>query len=167
MINDGDTIFLDASTSSLHLARCIKEKRGLTVITNADKVVGELSGCDEIHVVSTGGELNSRNMSFVGKTAEKAISESYFADKFFFSCKGVTINRGLVDASDSEAEIKKVMMKNSETTVFLCDHDKLGKLAVPFIANFDAIDCMITDVRPDEKWVDILRDNDVELVIVD
>lgn len=167
MINDGETIFLDASTSSLHLARCIKDKKGLTVITNAEKVVGELSGCEEIHVVNTGGELNQRNMSFVGRTAEKVISENYFADKFFFSCKGVSLNRGLVDSSDSEAEIKKVMMRNSESSVFLCDHDKLGKLAVPFIADFDSINCMITDMRPDDEWVHALQSNNVDLVIVD
>ena len=54
MIDDGDTIFLDASTSSLHLARCIKEKKGLTVITNACKVVTELAGCEDMHVICIG-----------------------------------------------------------------------------------------------------------------
>ena len=59
LIKDGETIFLDASTSAWHLARYIKGKRGITVITNAEKIVNELSMCDHIHVVCVGGELSA------------------------------------------------------------------------------------------------------------
>ncbi len=86
LIKDGETIFLDASTSAWHLARYIKGKRGITVITNAEKIVNELSMCDHIHVVCVGGELTPRNMSYIGRVAEKTIKENYYANKCFFSC---------------------------------------------------------------------------------
>ena len=72
LIKDGETIFLDASTSAWHLARYIKGKRGITVITNAEKIVNELSMCDHIHVVCVGGELTPRNIvspSFIRSAA--------------------------------------------------------------------------------------------------
>ena len=104
LIRDGETIFLDASTSAWHLARYIKDKRGITVITNAEKIIDELSDCDHIHVVCVGGQLTPRNMSFVGRVAEKTIRENYYANKCFFSCRGVSLGRGLVDSSEGEAK---------------------------------------------------------------
>jgi DeoR/GlpR family transcriptional regulator of sugar metabolism len=166
LIKDGETIFLDASTSAWHLARYIKNKRGLTVITNADKIVSELSLCDHIHVICTGGQLTARNMSFVGRTAEKTIRENYYANKFFFSCKGITLARGLVDSSEAEAEIKKAMLDCSESAIFLCDKNKIGKLGVPQISGLDRIDCFITDVKLTEEWTDELAKKDVKLINV-
>ena len=166
MIHNGDTIFLDASTSAWHLARNIKDKSGITVITNASKIATELAECKSIHVICTGGELTPKNMSYVGRTAEKTIKENYFANKCFFSCKGVTLSRGLVDSSEAEAEIKKSMIANSESTIFLCDHNKLGKLGVPSIVGFDKIDYFITDVKLSEDWSDVLDKYDVNIINV-
>lgn len=166
MIKDGETIFLDASTSAWHLARYIKTKRGLTVITNADKIVAELSSCDHIHVICTGGQLTARNMSFVGRTAEKTIRENFCANKFFFSCKGITLARGLVDSSEAEAEIKRAMLDSSESAIFLCDKNKIGRLGVPKVSELDQIDCFITDAKLTEEWTDALADKDVRVIMV-
>ena len=166
MIRNGETIFLDASTSAWHLARNLKEKKGVTVITNASKIVAELAECDSLHVICTGGELTPKNMSYVGRIAEKTIGENYFANKCFFSCRGVTLARGLVDSSEAEAEIKKTMINNSESSVFLCDHNKLGKLGVPSIVGLDKIDYFITDVELDEDWMDALNKYDVNMIKV-
>ncbi len=167
LIKDGETIFLDASTSAWHLARYIKGKRGITVITNADKIVSELSSCDHIHVVCVGGELTPRNMSYIGRVAEKTIRENYYANKFFFSCKGVTLGRGLVDSSEGEAEIKKAMLSCSESAIFLCDKNKIGRLGVPIISTLDNIDCFVTDAALTDEWQQELAREDVKVVIVD
>lgn len=167
LIKDGETVFLDASTSAWHLARYIKDKRGITVITNAEKIVSELSGCDHIHVVCVGGELTPRNMSFIGRVAEKTIRENYYANKFFFSCKGFTLARGLVDSSEGEAEIKKAMLACSESAIFLCDKNKVGKLGVPRISDIDKIDQFITDTKLTDEWTTALAEKDVKLVTVE
>ena len=146
LIKDGETIFLDASTSAWHLARYIKGKRGITVITNAEKIVNELSMCDHIHVVCVGGELTN---------------------KCFFSCRGVTLGRGLVDSSEGEAEIKKAMLSCSESAIFLCDKNKIGKIGVPRISGLDGIDCFITDAQLTDEWQVALAEQDVKLVEVE
>ena len=135
LIKDGETIFLDASTSAWHLARYIKGKRGITVITNAEKIVNELSMCDHIHVVCVGGEL--------------------------------TLGRGLVDSSEGEAEIKKAMLSCSESAIFLCDKNKIGKIGVPRISGLDGIDCFITDAQLTDEWQVALAEQDVKLVEVE
>ena len=166
MIRSGETVFLDASTSAWHLARNIKDKNGITVITNASKIVSELAECEGIRVICTGGELTPRNVSYIGRIAEKTIRENYFANKCFFSCKGVSLAHGLADSSEGEAEIKKAMIKNSESVIFLCDHNKLGRLGVPHIAGLDAVDCFITDVKLSEEWNVELERYDVSLITV-
>lgn len=167
LIRDGETIFLDASTSALHLARNIKNKTGVTVITNAEKIVSELSNCENINVICIGGKLTPKNMSFVGRVTEKTIRENYYANKVFFSCRGVTAARGLVDSSEEEAEIKKAMMDMSESTVFLCDHHKLGRLGVPVISDFSRLDTIVTDVQINEEWTKLISENDVRIIIAD
>lgn len=166
MIKDGETIFLDASTSSLHVARNIKDKKSITVITNAEKIVMELAGLPDIKVISTGGMLHSKNMSYVGRIVEETIRKSYFANKVFFSCRGVTLARGMMESTEAEAEIKKAMIDCSESAIFLCDRKKLGRLGVPVIYGLDKIDCFITDIKLDEEWNNALEQNDVRLITV-
>ncbi len=166
IIRNGETIFLDASTSSLYLARSIKDKEGLTVITNAVSIINELADCSNIKLISTGGRLSKRNLSYVGRFAEKMIRQNLVANKMFFSCKGVTISRGLCDTSEDEADIKRAMMDVSDFVVFLCDHNKLGRKGVPVIAPIDRIHTFITDVRLDGEWHDALEKHDVNIITV-
>lgn len=163
LIRNGETIFLDASTSSLYVAKSIKDKQGLTVITNAERVVSELAGCADIKVICTGGSLNSKNMSYSGRIAEEIIHSHYYANKFFFSCRGATILRGLTESSEEEAGIKKAMLECSETSIFLCDYKKLGKLGVPVVSDLKKIDTFITDIKLSDEWHEILVENEVTL----
>ena len=167
LIRNGDTIFLDASTSALHLARNIKDKQGLTVITNAASVMTELSECDNIRVVCTGGLYRARSMSYNGRYAEKMIRQNFAANKFFFSCRGITLSRGLVDSTEEEAEIKRAMLESSDSVIFLCDHYKLGKMGIPIIAPISKLDKFITDVRLDSEWSSALESNGTSIIIAD
>lgn len=166
LIKDGETVFLDASTSSLWLARNIKDKKSVTVITNAEKIVAELADCPDIKVICTGGMLHTKNMSYIGRVVEDTIRKNYFANKVFFSCRGVTLSRGLMESTEAEAEVKKAMIECSESAIFLCDRKKLGRLGVPVISGINKIDFFITDIKLDEEWNNELENNDVRLITV-
>lgn len=166
LIRDGETIFLDASTSALHLARNLKDKRGITVITNSRNVITELVDCPNIKIVCTGGILSTKNMSYTGRFAEDMIRTGLAANKVFFSCKGVTLSRGLIDSSEDEAEIKREMIENSDTAIFLCDHNKIGRIGIPVISGIDKIDVLITDVRLDKEISDALEEHDIKIITV-
>ena len=107
-------------------------------------------------------QVNSRQ----GKI-QKTIKENYYANKCFFSCRGVTLGRGLVDSSEGEAEIKKAMLSCSESAIFLCDKNKIGKIGVPRISGLDGIDCFITDAQLTDEWQVALAEQDVKLVEVE
>ncbi len=163
LVRDGETIFLDASTSSLQVARNLKGKRHITVITNSQRVVNELSGDENIHLVCTGGQLRTHNMSYVGRVAEENIKNHYYANKCFFSCRGINLGRGLMDSNEQEAEIKKAMMKYSESSIFLCDQSKLGILGVPMVGRLEDLDVLITDIQLDEQWSRAMNDKEIEV----
>lgn len=162
MINDGDTILLDASTSSLYVAKHIKSKKGLTVITNAESIIIELSNCENIALISTGGILRNRSLSFVGRAAENAIS-NYYANKLFFSCKGFSPKRELTDSNEQESEVRKAMIRCSDQVIFLCDHTKLDKVGYVNTAKLTDIDVIITDELFPDSWTDYLKDESVQI----
>lgn len=162
-INDGDTIILDASTSSLYAAKNIKNKKGLTVITNAERILLELSNCKDMTLISTGGILRPKSLSFIGRTAENAIN-SYHAKKLFISCKGFSPKFGLTDSSEQESEIRKTMIRCSEKVIFLCDHTKFERIGYIKTASLEDIDVMITDSRLPEEWEECLKNASVEVI---
>lgn len=163
LIRTGDTIFLDSSTTSFYLAKMIKDIRNITVITNNLLIVNELQSCDKLKVISTGGKLDMKNLSFVGEIALKNIEENFCANKVFFSCKGVTPEQGMLESNDVEYQIKSAMLRNSNQRICIADESKLNTVAFIKLAGFSDIDYFITDKAPDEKLKKVLKQNKVEL----
>lgn len=159
----GDTIFLDASTTTFFMAKEIKKLKNITVITNSLRVIAELCSCEHIKLIAVGGIVSS-NQSFVGSLSEKSIRESYFANKMFFSSKGVTKENGILESNEQECGIKQSMLSNSEAKYFLCDSAKIGRVSFAKLTSLSDIDYLITDKTPDEEFVSALEDNNVKLV---
>lgn len=162
MVNDGDTILLDASTSSLYVAKHIKYKKNLTVITNAERIILELSNCDDMTLISTGGILRKKSLSYVGRAAENAIS-NYYANKLFFSCKGFSPKRELTDSNEQESEIRKTMIRCSSQVIFLCDHTKFDKVGYVNTAKLSDISTIITDAPLPDTWAEFLAGSPVRI----
>ncbi len=167
LVSDGETIFIDASTSSLHMARYIRTRQSLTVITNAEKVVEELSSCEHITVICIGGKLKARNMSFVGHITEDIIRKNYNANKVFFSCKGLSEERGLTEQSDGEAEVKRAMIDMSEECIFLCDCKKFDTFGLNTIVRLDKVDAVITDEEPSDVWKTKFANDGVRVIVAE
>ena len=97
LIEEGECIMLDSSSTSLLIAQELKKKKKLTVITNSVEVLIELSGCEGIKAISTGGILRDSSLSLVGKAAQDVLSR-YNVDKAVLSCKGIDIEKGVTDS---------------------------------------------------------------------
>ncbi len=163
LVEDYDTIFLDASTSALYVAKHIKDKKGLTVITNAERIIFELSGVQDITLICSGGSLRKSSLSYVGRHTEDAI-KNYFANKLFFSCKGFSPKRGLTDSNEQESEIRKTMLQCSEKVVFLCDHTKFDKVGFVQTAKVEDVDLIIIDSAPPAEWDEFLSENASKMI---
>ena len=120
----GDTIFLDASTTTFYLAPFLRSIPDLTVITNNPHLNLALAKC-HVRNFSTGGEMLNDSAALVGSTAERYIM-GIQANAVFFSARGVC-DGVVTDSSKGERDIKIAMLENSKRSYFLCDESKNGK----------------------------------------
>ncbi len=161
LIQDGDHIMLDASSTAVYIAKNLKNKKNLTLITNSIEILLELSDVVGWKVLSTGGVMKEGSLSLVGHQAEKMIN-SFHVDKTIVSCKGLDIDYGITDSNEMEAHIKKLMLDCSATKILAVDNSKFDKISFTKIGDLSDIDIMVTDVEPDQKWKNIFNTLNIE-----
>lgn len=150
LVNSGDTIMLDASTTSWYLANSLPNIP-IIVITNSIQVINELINKDKIEVISTGGRYSAKSHSFVGPLSERSIM-NYHVNKAFISCTGAHIINGVSDSSELQAILKSLMIANSDEVILMMDSSKSNKPAFTHVTAIDQIDYLVTDVNIDSKF---------------
>ncbi len=143
LINDGDTVFMDASTTVFRICKYIKSKSNLKIITNNIRVAQELKGTD-IKVYCTGGEFFGKRDCFLGSFAESFI-ENVHADIMFFSSQGISEDGIISDVDERENALRAKMLKNADKKVFLCDYSKFGVVRPFILCGKDDIDEIICE----------------------
>lgn len=151
MIEDGDHIMMDASSTAVFVAKRLKNKKKLTLITNSIEILLELSDVTGWKVLSTGGILREGSLSLVGYQAEKMIN-TYHVDKSIISCKGVDIEKGITDSNEMDAHIKNLMLESSKTKILAVDSSKFDKISFTKIGDLSNVDMVITDSEPSDMW---------------
>ncbi|WP_320669022.1 DeoR/GlpR family DNA-binding transcription regulator [Patulibacter defluvii] len=140
-VEDGESLFLDSSTTSFHLARALlADDRRVTVMTNALPIVELLTadGRETIDLVVVGGQLRRISRSTVGPLAVEAVRR-HWADHAFLSVKGLAPDGALTDADPLEAEVKRAMIERASRPVLLIDAEKLDRRGLSVIAPLSAI----------------------------
>lgn len=147
LLKDGDTVFMDASSTVRHIADYITSEQNLTIITNSMKIMEKLT---EKHICCylTGGKLLENSFALVGKIAEESI-ENLYADVFFFSSQGISEDGVVTDFSESETRLRCLMMKHSKRNVFLFDDSKIGKRFMYKVCDMADIHDYITNTDAD------------------
>lgn len=163
IIDDGDHIMLDDSSTSLYIAKHLKVKKNLTVITNSVEILTELADADTWNIMSTGGRLKPESLALVGHTAEQMI-RNYHVDKAIISCKGLDLEHGVTDSSEFHALTKKAMISSARNTILAADSSKFNKTSFIQIAGLSAINTIITEKRPDSSWIDALDTKNIKLL---
>ena len=142
LIEDGDTIFLDASSTTYFLAPHLKAFSDLTVITNNPHLSIALSEL-KIRNHCTGGEMLNDSIALVGRDAERMI-RGVLAHKCFCSGRGVN-ELYISDSSKAERDVKLAMLANAQKRYFLCDSSKLGTQYPYIIAERRQIDALLDE----------------------
>ncbi len=143
MVSDGDIIFLDSSSTARRIPFYLKEKRGITVITNNQKIFNEYSDSN-ITLYCTGGKFNPINQNYLGGEAVSYILGKN-ADIVFFSSQGLSMSGDITDISEEETAIRKAMIKKSKRQVFLCDSSKIGIEKFTVLCNIGDISDTVCD----------------------
>lgn len=162
LINHGDSIFLDASTTSLFISSKIRNKR-VTVLTNSLKVANALADSESVRLIVIGGMFSPKSASFLGRGALSSM-QNYFVDKAFISCRSVSIEHGITDSNEQQAEIRQLAIKHATQVYLVVDHTKFNKTSFTTIGSFDEIDAIVVDKKLDDDWHSFLADSGVEVI---
>ncbi|MCP2240304.1 DeoR/GlpR family DNA-binding transcription regulator [Thermoanaerobacterium thermosaccharolyticum] len=162
-IEDGDTLLLDSSSTVLQVAKQIKFKKKLTVITNSEKIILELANAKDCKVISTGGVLKQNSMSLIGNFAEDMI-KNFCVDKAIISSKGFDMTNGITESNEMEAEVKKAMADSAEKVFLLLDHNKFDKSSFVKMFDLNKIDYLFTDRKLSLEWEEFLKKHNIDLI---
>ena len=162
LIQDGDSLLLDSSTTALFTVKSIFSKHNLTLITNSVEILLDLPQNHDWNIISTGGNYRSESMAFYGSAAEKLVSK-YHADLAILSCKGLDMEKGMTDTREHFAELKRSFLRSARKVVLAVDHTKFDKVSFVNIGDLHDIDTVVTDVEPSDAWKRHFEERKIEL----
>jgi len=162
LVKEGDSIFLDASTTSLALAKRLYIKKNITVVTNGLNVINEIQKNNNIRLICPGGEFLGISMNFVGPYTETFL-KNLNADKAFISSSGISIKAGVTDPSPLQASIKKIMIENSSETILLADWSKFDEITLNKVCLLEDVDIIITDKKPGNSYLQFFNRNNKKI----
>lgn len=160
------TIFLDAGTTVLQLARLIRlNPIPLRIFTNGLSVAQEFLNVPNLSVTVIGGQLRSENVSLVGPEAE-AMLDSLWFDQLFLGVSAIADDGALYSVDSAEANLNRRMLSRSVVSYALTDASKFGTIATYKVAPLTALR-VITDGRLSSDWRARLADMGVDVTIAE
>jgi DeoR family transcriptional regulator of aga operon len=165
LIKDGDSIILDSGTTTQQIAKKIKNRRDLTVITNGINIAMELLGAKDIRLILLGGMVRQNSYSAVGHFAEDMLTQ-LSADKLFLAVDAFDLDFGLSTPNPEESKVNQAMVQIATEIILVADSSKFGKRSLSRIVPLSAIDKIITDDSLASEIQKELRVRGVEVVLV-
>ncbi len=161
-VQPNDTVFLDGGSTVLELARLLKDRSNVTVVTNSLRAAVELSGRGP-RLIMIGGELRRLGQTMVGPLTRFTIHELH-VDKAFMGTMGLSLEGGLTTTDPSEAYTKELVMERAREVVLVADSSKVRKISFVRSGRLEKVRILVTDSLMDRKFSKELRKRDVEVV---
>ncbi|MGA9392796.1 MAG: DeoR/GlpR family DNA-binding transcription regulator [Candidatus Sulfotelmatobacter sp.] len=166
LVLDGETVFLEGSTTVYELARSLNQRNRLTVVTNSPTIVCQLQRSSGVTVLCTGGDLQKDTFYFSGEWAQRALSEIRL-DKAVLGVSAIDIPYGISTANHAEAQIKKMITTAAKVRIALADHTKFGTQSFAYVGPVSDLDVLVTDSATDPKYIRALREAGVEVIVAE
>lgn len=156
LIEPGQALLLDDSTTGVHLARLLPERAPLTVVTNHRGVFDELAAAPGISLICVGGDYLPWADAFVGGMALDSL-RNLRVDLAIMSVSAVTDGIGCYPQQEM-VQIKKAMLAAAQRTVLYVDHTKFHRRALHAVAPVEDFDIVIVDSRTPGHQIEVLRE---------
>lgn len=142
LIVDGDSIILDSGTTTLHIAKSIKNKKNLTVITNDINIAATLRFSKSIQVIVTGGVLFPESYMLNGMITDETLN-SVNIQKSFIGTPALHHEKGLTHFDEYLVPAKRGMIRAAKQVIVTADHTKIGRLSIHSVADINQIDDLV------------------------
>jgi ribose transport system substrate-binding protein len=164
MVEDGDSVILDSSTTVYHIAAFLQHRSNLTIITNGIEVAFRLAHNPTHTIILTGGILRPDQALVVSNLGERILEDLHIRTAFV-SCSGFSVERGLTQVDIQEAQLKSRMIESAERVVALIDSSKFGKVFLTPFANVEQVSQILTDGDVDMRYIEELRQTSAVLTV--
>jgi DeoR/GlpR family transcriptional regulator of sugar metabolism len=164
LVRSGQRIFLDGSTTALQVARLLKDREDLTVVTNGLYTALELNFSAGVTTIVVGGTMRHRSSSLVGSLSADLL-QRLRVDIGFFGARAVSAD-GLMEGDLDEAQLKQRLVQVAAVTVGIADSSKFGATAFSIFALPHELDRVITDTAAPAALIDALRAQEIAVDLV-
>lgn len=164
MIQNGDQIMLDASSTSIQVVKKIKNLENITLITNSLEILLELADKKGWTILSTGGSLREGAYSLSGSSAEKMVRDHH-VDLAICSAKGIDEGMGITESNEKDAEMKKAIFNAANRRILAIDSTKFDKISFIKVCDLKDVDVVVTDKDPGAAWKSLFIDAGVKLEV--
>jgi ribose transport system substrate-binding protein len=164
MVEDGDSVLLDSSSTVFHIAPFLLDRSNLTIVTNGIEVAYALAENPTHTIILIGGMLRPDRALTVGHLGEK-ILENLHIKTAFVSCSGFSVETGLTQVDIQEAQLKSRMIESAERVVALIDATKFGKVDLTPFATVNQVSHILTDSALAPRYIDDIRQTCANLTV--
>lgn len=165
LVDDGDTILLSSGTTVLEVARCLREHRGLTVVTNSLLVINVMCDVPDINLIALGGILRPTEQSFIGHLAEQSLNDLRVS-KVIMGIRAIDLDTGLTNDYLPETQTDRKILSITRQVIVVADHTKCERTSSVFVAPLTAVNTFITDDFAPPEFLSALRERGIEVFAV-
>lgn len=161
LVGHEESVFLDGGSTTLFMARLLKQRTDITVVTNSLRAVQELSDSGP-RVIFTGGELRRISQTMVGPLSS-AVLEQIRVDKAFMGTMGFCLKNGITTTDPNEAYVKRQIAEHASQVILLADSTKAEKVSFARVSDWDQVDILISDNNIPKDFVKTLRKRGIKV----
>jgi len=162
LVQDGDSLAIVGSTTTLALGKFLAKKNKLTVITNSIQLANQISANNSNTVIMTGGKLWRDQQKMMGRLSAHCFKQ-YRVDKVFFSVTGISPEEGITEYTDAECEVIMAAMQIAREKILLCDYTKYKVVGFCKLSEASKVDTMVTDWHVDKEDMKPFEDLGIQM----
>jgi DeoR/GlpR family transcriptional regulator of sugar metabolism len=163
-VKSGDNIILDSGSTLTEMAKCLADRKNLSVITTALNITLMLGAEPTNHILLAGGELKPPTLSVTGEKAA-AIFKDIYVEKLFLATGGFSLTAGLTYPGISDLPLKEAMINSAHTIYLLADSSKLEKIYFASLNYQKKINYLVTDSNVEDSYVKKLNDLGIRVIV--
>ncbi len=164
LVEDGDVIFLDSGTTTLHMVEFLAARTGVTIVTNNVDALLRAIPMENLTVIALSGTLNRKTLSLTGPSSVQALQQ-YNIRKAFMATTGYSLASGVTNSSPLESDIKRTAVERSQQVFLLADSAKYGSAALTTYCRLEQIHGLVTDAPPPPEAMAFLEEHQIRLIL--
>jgi DeoR/GlpR family transcriptional regulator of sugar metabolism len=166
LVNEGDTLALDVGSTTYEVARCLTNRRNLTIITPSLPIATLFVNLPDVRLILPGGLVRHGETAMIGELAHRAF-EIFHPDKLFLGVGGIDARAALTEYNWDDAQVKQAMIRSAQQTIVVADVNKFNRIATVRVAPFEAVQLLISDETPPAAVSAALAQAQVQVIVAD